>query len=152
YRLNVVPVRIPPLRERPEDTLPLIDHFLEKYGAKMGKADVRIAPSAVKRLLGHRWTGNVRELENTIERALALSGDSRVLSEEQFPHFDAESTALEDLERHKSLKQKLKAIEKQIVLDTLEKTGWNITKAAEILEVTRQHLHNKIKIYGISQS
>ena len=152
YRLNVVPVRIAPLRERPEDILPLIDHFLEKYGAKMGKNDVRIAPSAVKVLLGHRWAGNVRELENTIERALALSGDSRMLSEEHFPQFEQESASLGDLERHKSLKQKLHVVEKQIIADTLEKTGWNITRAAEILEVTRQHLHNKIKQYGISQS
>ncbi len=152
YRLNVVPVRIAPLRERPEDILPLIDHFLEKYGTKMDKDDVRIDPSAVKMLLGHRWAGNVRELENTIERALALSGDSRMLSEEQFPQFEQESAALGDLERHKSLKQKLHVVEKQIIADTLEKTGWNITKAAEILEVTRQHLHNKIKQYGISQS
>jgi len=152
YRLNVVPVNIPPLRERSEDVLPLIDHFLEKYGFRMNKGNVRIAPSAVKILLGHGWTGNVRELENTIERALALSGDSKMLSEEQFPQFDPEAAAFCNLERHKSLKQKLQVVEKQIVIDTLDKTGWNITKAAEILEVTRQHLHNKIKQYGISHS
>ena len=152
YRLNVVPVAIPPLRERSEDILPLINHFLEKYGSKMEKDNVRISPSAVKLLLGFEWTGNVRELENTIERALALSGDSKMLSEEQFPQLEAEKAALGDLERHKSLKQKLQAVEKQIVIDTLEKTRGNITKAAEILEVTRQHLHNKIKQYDISHS
>jgi len=152
YRLNVVPVSIPPLRDRSEDILPLIDHFLEKYGFKMDKKNIRIAPSAVKILLGHGWTGNVRELENTIERALALSGESRMLSEEQFPQLEPEAAAFGDLERHKSLKQKLHAVEKQIVIDTLGKTGGNITKAAEILEVTRQHLHNKIRQYGTSQS
>ena len=150
YRLNVVPVNIPPLRDRLEDILPLINHFLEKYGSKMDKDNVRIAPSAVKVLLDYRWTGNVRELENTIERALALSGDSRMLSEEQFPQLEPEAPAFGNLERHKSLKQKLQAVEKQIVIDTIEKTGGNITKAAEILEVTRQHLHNKIKQYDIS--
>jgi two-component system response regulator AtoC len=147
-----VPVAIPPLRERSEDILPLINHFLEKYGSKMDKKNVGVAPSAVKILLAYDWNGNVRELENTIERALALSGDSKTLSEEQFPQLEAEKAALNDLERHKSLKQKLQAVEKQIVIDTLEKTGGNITKAAEILEVTRQHLHNKIKQYGISHS
>jgi Nif-specific regulatory protein len=152
YRLNVVPVRIPPLRERSEDILPLINHFLEKYGSKMEKENVGISPSAAKMLLVHGWTGNVRELENTIERALALSGDSKILREEQFPQLEAETAAFGDLERHKTLKQKLQVVEKQIVIDTLQKTNGNITKAAEILEVTRQHLHNKIKQYGISQS
>mgnify|MGYP001043467787 CR=1 FL=1 len=152
YRLNVVPITIPPLRDRNEDILPLINHFLQKYGSKMGKEDIGIAPDAVKVLLNYQWTGNVRELENTIERALALSGDSKVIGEEQLPRLEGEATAFGDLERHKSLKQKLKAVERQIILDTLEKTGGNITKAAEILEVTRQHLHNKIKQYSISQN
>ena len=152
YRLNVVPVAIPPLRERSEDILPLINHFLKKYSAKMDKDDVGISPSAAKMLLGHVWTGNVRELENTIERALALSGTSKVLREEQFPQLETEAASFSDLERHKTLKQKLHVVEKQIIADTLEKTGGNITKAAELLEVTRQHLHNKIKQYGISQS
>ena len=150
YRLNVVPITIPPLRERSEDILPLINHFLQKYSSKMEKEDVGIAPSAVKVLFGFEWTGNVRELENTIERALALSGDSKILTEDHFPQLEKEIAALDDLERHKSLKQKLKAVEKQILIDTLEKTKGNITKAAEILEVTRQHLHNKIKQYDIS--
>ncbi len=152
YRLNVVPVTIPPLRDRTEDILPLINHFLKKYSAKMDKDDVGISPSAAKMLLGHVWTGNVRELENTIERALALSGDSKVLREEQFPQLETGTATFSDLERHKTLKQKLQVVEKQIIIDTLEKTGGNITKAAEILEVTRQHLHNKIKQYGISHS
>ena len=75
-----------------------------------------------------------------------------MLNEEQFPQLEADKTAIGDLERHKSLKQKLQAVERQIVIDTLEKTRGNITKAAEILEVTRQHLHNKIKQYDISHS
>lgn len=152
YRLNVVPVTIPPLRERTVDILPLTEHFLEKYIRKMKKDDIRIAPAPVKLLLNHPWNGNVRELENTIERAIALCGDSKVLSTEHFPQLEPETAIFDQLERHKSLKQKLQSVERQIVIDTLEKTGWNVTKAAEILEVTRQHLHNKIKQYEISQS
>jgi Nif-specific regulatory protein len=152
YRLNVVPVTIPPLRERTVDILPLTEHFLEKYMMKMCKSDIRIAPPAVKLLLNHAWNGNVRELENTIERAVALCGDSKILSAEHFPQLESDTAIFDQLERHKSLKEKLQSVEKQIVIDTLEKTGWNVTRAAEILEVTRQHLHNKIKQHGISQS
>ncbi len=152
YRLNVVPVTLPPLRERTVDILPLTEHFLEKYTRKMKKDDLRIAPPAVKLLLNHPWNGNVRELENTIERAVALCGDSKILSAEHFPQLESETAIFDQLDRHKSLKQKLRSVEKQIVIDTLEKTGGNVTKAAEILEVTRQHLHNKIKQYEISQS
>ena len=152
YRLNVVPVTIPPLRERTVDILPLTEHFLEKYTLKMKKDDVRIAPPAVKLLLNHLCNGNVRELENTIERAIALCGDSKILSAEHFPQLESETAMFDQLERHKSLKQKLQSVERQIVIDTLEKTGWNVTRAAEILEVTRQHLHNKIKQYDISQN
>jgi two-component system response regulator AtoC len=152
YRLNVVPVTLPPLRERTVDILPLTEHFLEKYTRKMKKDNIRIAPPAIKLLLNHPWNGNVRELENTIERAVALCGDSKILSAEHFPQLESDTAIFDQLERHKSLKQKLRSVERQIVIDTLEKTGWNVTRAAEILEVTRQHLHNKIKQYSISQS
>jgi Nif-specific regulatory protein len=151
YRLNVVPITIPPLRDRAEDILPLIEHFLEMYCSKMKKGSVRMTAPAIKLLLNHMWDGNVRELENTVERALALCGDSKLLSAEHFPQLDPDSAAFESLERHKSLKEKLHSVEKQIIIDTLNKTEWNITKAAEVLEVTRQHLHNKIKQYNISQ-
>jgi Nif-specific regulatory protein len=152
YRLNVVPVTIPPLRNRSEDILPLTEHFLVKYTSKMNKGTMRITPPAVKLLLNHTWNGNVRELENTIERALALCGESKLLSAEHFPQLEPDSKAFEQLERHKSLKEKLQSVERQIIIDTLEKTDWNVTKAAEILEVTRQHLHNKINQYKIRQS
>ena len=152
YRLNVVPVTLPPLRERTVDILPLTEHFLDKYMRKMKKDNIRIAPPAVKLLLNHPWNGNVRELENTIERAVALCGDSKILSSEHFPQLESDTAIFDQLDRHKSLKQKLQSVERQIVIDTLEKTGWNVTRAAEILEVTRQHLHNKIKQYSISQS
>jgi len=118
YRLNVVPIIIPPLRERSEDIIPLTEHFLGKYSRKMNKKNVKISSEAMKLLVSSAWPGNVRELENSIERALAMCG--------------------------------LKAVEKQIIMDALEKSGHNITKAAKRLKVTRQHLHNKIREYGIS--
>jgi transcriptional regulator with PAS, ATPase and Fis domain len=149
YRLNVVPITIPPLRDRKDDVLPLTEHFLEKYTKKMNKGPVEITADAMKLLLVNSWPGNVRELENTIERALALSGDSSTLSIEHFPQLQNDAGLFDQLESRKSLKEKLRAVEKQIIIEALEKAGGKVTKAAELLEVTRQHLHNKIKQYDI---
>jgi Nif-specific regulatory protein len=150
YRLCVIPITIAPLRQRREDIIPLIEHFLGKYEAKMSKQGIEISSEAMKLILTNPWPGNVRELENSIERALALCGDSRLLTTVHFPHLIAESGLLDRLEQSKSLKAKLRSVEREIIIETLEKTGGRITRAAEILEVTRQHLHNKIKQYKIT--
>ena len=152
YRLNVVPIMIPALRQRREDILPLTEHFLEKYQSKMNKGHIDISSEAMKLLLVNQWQGNVRELENSIERALALCGDSKLLTPMQFPHLAPESNMFDQLEAGTSLKQKLKAVERQIIVEAIEKTNGKITKAAELLDVTRQHLHNKIKEYRIAKS
>ena len=149
YRLNVVPVNIPPLRERQDDILPLTAHFLEKYSAKMGKEAVEISPEAMKIILSGDWEGNVRELENTIERGLALCGDSKTLTAEHFPQFEREKSLFAGVDETLKLKEKMKTVEKQFILEALEKTGWKVTQAAKILDVTRQHLHNKIKQHSL---
>ena len=150
YRLNVVPITIPPLRERQEDIIPLVEHFLRKFGSKMNKTGVEISSEAMKFLLTNPWPGNVRELENSIERALALSGTSRLLAPEHFPQLAGESGIFDRLTEGKSLKEMLQAIERRFIIEALEKTGWRVTRAAELLEVTRQHLHNKMKRYKIT--
>jgi len=150
YRLCVIPITIPPLRLRREDILPLTEHFLVKYGVKMNKEGIEISSEAMKILLTNVWMGNVRELENSIERALALCGDSRLLTPAHFPHLIPESGILDQLDQSKSLKEKLRTVERQIIVEALEKTNGKITRAAELLDVTRQHLHNKIKQYKIT--
>jgi transcriptional regulator with GAF, ATPase, and Fis domain len=150
YRLNVVPITIPPLRERQEDIIPLVEHFLRKFGSKMNKTGVEISSEAMKFLLTNPWPGNVRELENSIERALALSGTSRLLAPEHFPHIHPESGILDRLTEGKSLKEMLQAVERRFIIEALEKTGGRVTRAAELLAVTRQHLHNKMKRYKIT--
>jgi transcriptional regulator with GAF, ATPase, and Fis domain len=150
YRLNVVPITIPPLRERQEDIIPLAEHFLRKFGSKMGKNGIEISSEAMKYLLTNPWPGNVRELENSIERALALSGSSRVLAPEHFPHLSSESGIFERLAEGRTLKERMQAVERRFIVETLEKTGGRVTKAALLLDVTRQHLHNKIKKYKIA--
>lgn len=149
YRLNVVPITIPPLRDRTEDIMPLTEHFLEKYAEKMDKKNIQIAAESMKLLLASHWEGNVRELENTIERALALCGENKTLTCDHFPDLYIAAQTLTNVEKRKSLKDKLRAMEKQFIIEALEKTGSKITRAAELLEVTRQHLHNKIKQYNI---
>ncbi len=151
YRLNVVPVGIPPLNERQEDILPLTLHFLEKYAAKMDKGEMEIESSAMKMILSSSWPGNVRELENTIERALALCGDSTVLAASHFPQLGRSDGVLGTIDAGGTLKEKIRIVEKQIIIEALEETGGKITKAAELLDVTRQHLHNKIKQYGLNK-
>ncbi|MCK4548829.1 MAG: sigma 54-interacting transcriptional regulator [Candidatus Krumholzibacteria bacterium] len=150
YRLNVVPVSIPPLNERQEDILPLTLHFLEKYSSKMDKGETRIEPNAMKILLTNPWPGNVRELENTVERALALCGDSTTLSIAHFPQLNSGSALTGSADAGGALKPRMRVVEKQFIEEALAETGGKITKAAEILDVTRQHLHNKIKQYGLN--
>jgi transcriptional regulator with PAS, ATPase and Fis domain len=150
YRLNVVPISIPSLGERQEDILPLTLHFLEKYSAKMDKGEIGIEPGAMKKILTNPWPGNVRELENTIERALALCGESEMLSIEHFPQLGAGTSAISSAPEGSSLKEKIRVCEKQFIQEALEETGGKITRAAELLDVTRQHLHNKIKQYGLN--
>ncbi|MDZ7859319.1 MAG: sigma 54-interacting transcriptional regulator [Candidatus Krumholzibacteriota bacterium] len=152
YRLNVVPITIPPLRDRQEDILPLVVHFLDKYSKKMKKGEVSISPEVTKLFLSYQWPGNVRELENSIERALALSGDSKTLNKEHFPQFFTGEMGMKTGNREiYSLKQGIKSAEKKIIEDTLSKTGGKVTKAAELLKVSRQHLHNKINEYNINR-
>jgi Nif-specific regulatory protein len=150
YRLRVVPITIPPLRARREDILPLTEHFLEKFEKKLGKDGIRISAEAMRLLLSNAWTGNVRELENSIERALALCGDSTLLTPEHFPDVVPEPPGGEHVEAGKSLKQMMKAVERRLIIEALEKSDWKITKAAKLLAVSRQHLHNMIRKHEIT--
>ncbi|MGM0483676.1 MAG: sigma-54 interaction domain-containing protein [Candidatus Krumholzibacteriota bacterium] len=149
YRLNVIPIKIPPLRKRREDILPLTEHFIEKYSSRMGKENIRIAPEAVELLVSFNFPGNVRELENTIERAMALSGESPVLMAEHFPQLQGFAPDRHPDGSDKSLKKRLKSLEKSIIQETLSETGGKVTRAAELLDISRQHLHNKINEYDI---
>lgn len=151
YRLNVIPLNIPPLRERKDDILPLTEHFIKKYSKQMNKKEMRIVPETMKLLMSGDWPGNVRELENTIERSLVLCGDSTILSKEFFPQLLDENKFLGDFTEEATLKQKLGVLEKQIITEALLKNGWKITKTAGHLGVTRQHLHNKIKSHNIAR-
>ncbi len=149
FRLSVVPLHLPALRERPEDIPPLADHFLKKYSNKNRKDIRNFQPEAMDALLAYGWPGNIRELENAVERAVILCpGEQIGLCE--LP--TAIRQALTSNERPSVPRpgMTLKEMEKDLIRATLQKTDGNRTKAAEILGITRQTLQNKLREYQLS--
>jgi DNA-binding NtrC family response regulator len=144
YRINVISIHIPALRERKEDIPLLIQHFLEKYSHETTKQVDHITRDTIERLITYDWPGNVRELENAIERAVVLS-KSRTLDIEDFsflqtsPSIPSEPMSLRQMERH-------------YIQRILGKCNWNITKAAKILDINRVTLHKKIKRYDMRKN
>jgi two-component system response regulator HydG len=151
YRLNVVQITAPPLRERREDIPLMADHFLRRYAEKNRRLIKGFTPRALDLLMRHEWPGNVRELENVIERAVIMTRGETITPAE-FPEalrslqgIDEPSQAVE-LEPAHTLRQ----AEKQMILRTLEQTGGNRTRTAQILEISRRSLQLKLKEYGIN--
>jgi two-component system response regulator AtoC len=141
YRLNVVNIELPPLRERKEDIPLLAEHFLHKFAVENRKEVTEFSPEAIEFLLDYDWPGNVRELENAIERAIILSKDSPIttadLPQENLLPVGSTSTG-----------KNLKEVEKSHILNILRETGENYSEAARILGVSRMTLYNKAKEYG----
>jgi two-component system response regulator AtoC len=152
YRLNVVGIRLPALRERPEDIPLLARHFLGKYARLRPEAPVRgISEGALEALRAYRWPGNVRELEHAIERALVLCEASEIREEDLPDEVRAPPAAPPGLpEETSSIKRATRLVEEQLIRRALERTGGNRTRAAEILEISYRALLYKIKEYGIS--
>ncbi len=149
YRLNVVPVYLPPLRERQVDIPVLVEHFLKKYNEENGKS-VRIDPGALGAFLNYSWPGNVRELENTIERLVVMSA-SEVISLGDLPLTvrDRPLKAVQMVPAKDALPSTIVEIEKATILEALRKTGWVQAKAARLLGLTPRQIGYKIKIYSI---
>jgi two-component system response regulator AtoC len=151
YRLNVVNLHLPPLRERPEDVPLLLDHFLRRHAEQSGKKLSGFSKDALSLLLSHSWPGNVRELENAVERAVLLA-ENEVIAAEDFALEalvpDATS-GQEFLPDSLSIKENKVALETHLIGRALEKHGGNRTKAAEDLEISYRALLQKIKEYKI---
>ena len=143
YRLNVISIHIPPLRERKDDIPLLVKAFIRRCCLEMNKEQVKIAPSAMKLLMDYNWPGNVRELENVIERALVIGRGKEIVTED-LP-FSRKELGTE------ALPNSLKLMEKMHIKRILEETDWNISKAARVLEIDRQTLYNKIEKYHIEK-
>ncbi|MDD2716413.1 MAG: sigma-54 dependent transcriptional regulator [Candidatus Wallbacteria bacterium] len=140
YRLNVLNISLPPLRERKEDIPLLVEHFLVKFSQELNKKVIRITPDALNILLEHNWPGNIRELENTIQRAIVLSNSDTINAADLLPQqlkiVEKTGDTLEDMEK------------RQISL-ILSRENWNISRASETLGIDRKTLYNKISKYGL---
>jgi DNA-binding NtrC family response regulator len=153
YRLNVIVIKIPPLRERPEDIPLLSEHFIRKYAEENQRGNHRLDPSAMKVLMDHDWPGNVRELENVIERAVVLSHGT-CISADLFPKsvtMPALDSPVRFTQDNTSLKDRVGNFEKSIILAALEKTEWNQKKAAQLLSVNATTLSEKLKRLKIKE-
>jgi DNA-binding NtrC family response regulator len=151
YRLNVVVMDMPPLRERKEDVPPLIAHFLKRFAADNGKNVTGITSEARDLLLKYDYPGNVRELENIIERAVVISRNS-VITVDDLP-FDEDRMHPEDAGKKGEglLRGSIEEMERKLILEAMEKSGDHQTKAAEILGVSERMLRYKLKKYGLKE-
>jgi len=144
FRLNVVPLRIPPLRERKDDLVVLTQHFAQKYG---GAADVQPDPGTMEMLERYGWPGNVRELENVVHRAFALRGKLKITPSDLFEHSveTAESPGLQ-------AGQSVDEMERKLIMTTLEQTSGNRTHAAKLLGISLRTLRNKLREYRVEEA
>jgi len=144
YRLNVIPIFVPPLRERKDDISLLTSHFLQKFSHERGKEVTSFSPEVMEILLGHSWPGNVRELENVVEHATIVAKQDKILLKDlpqsllQRPVPKQESITLQDYE-------------KNLILKTLQETNWNKHKAAKRLNINRSTLYGKMRRYGLEK-
>jgi DNA-binding NtrC family response regulator len=144
YRLNVINIDLPPLRERRDDIMLLVDHFIKRFGQKLGKLLIGVTPQAKDILMSYPWPGNVRELENVIERGVVLArGD--VIDVEDLPEF-----RFPDRKTDFPVEMSLADLEKIHIERVLEKTKGSISKASEILGIHRNTLRLRMKEYGLS--
>ncbi len=154
YRVSVFPIRIPPLKERKEDIPLLVDHFINFYCEEMKTEPKEIAPETLEILINHTWKGNVRELENCIERAVILSNGKTILPEHLgLTTLETTEGLLQDISMEGGLEEVSNAArriaESRLIKKVLAQVGGNKTKAAEILRVSYKTLLTKIKDYGI---
>jgi len=157
YRLSVVQITIPPLRDRREDILPIADHLIKNFNVKMKREIAGLAPETKKLFLEHVWPGNVRELRNTIEHAMIFEESPYITPKHlhaRITHpgppvaFAGEKLAVAGAVGKLTLEQ----MERNMIRQALEQTGWNQTRAAEVLGISRDAIRYKIKKHKIERS
>lgn len=161
YRLNVVPIRLPPLRERAEDIPLLIQHFVERFNTRLRKQVKGVSTEAERVLTEYSWPGNIRELENVMERAV-LFCDGENLAPEDLPtevreagrrRVPTKDALEEELSEQDGLKEKVRAamsrLERRLIVKALDQTKGNVTHAARLLKISRKGLQLKMKELGL---
>lgn len=151
YRLNVLHITVPPLRDHPEDIPLLTEYFLKKYRAER---ETMISKEAMNQLMDYHWPGNVRELENAVQRALVMT-QGNIITKNELP-FSLKTAQKELSEEYMGgekmpFKKILSSVEKDLIVNALDRTDGNQTKAAELLEINRRLLYSKMKKYDIEQ-
>lgn len=143
YRLNVISIHIPPLRERKEDIPFLVEHFVDRFNIEMGKGVDGVSEGGLRLLMGYDWPGNARELRNVIERAMVVTKDKTIQeSELSFPN---------TTNRLDNCGKSLQEVEKEHIILILAENRWNINRSAQVLQIDRVTLYNKIKKYDIKR-
>lgn len=152
YRISVVEIHIPPLRERKEDIPILADYFLRRFAQKINKDIKEFSPAAAKLLYEYDWPGNVRELENEIERAVILCEEETITPDDLSERIRSGGINLKIEEiKTRSLKGVINTYEKKIISEVLGEMHWNKTRVAELLGITRQALNKKIERYDLDR-
>lgn len=152
YRLAVVPLELPPLRERREDVPELAQHLLKKLKERHGAPSLRLSPSVISHLTSYRWPGNVRELENVIERMVVLAADDEI-KEVDLPHEIRAAAPARDSFILELPKEgiSLEAVERELLVRALEKFSWNQTQAARYLDISRRTLIYRMEKHGLDR-
>jgi len=149
YRLNIFPLRLPPLRERTQDIEYLAEHFMTRFAARYSRQVEGISAEALERFKAYHWPGNIRELENTIERAVLLASGSLIEADQlKFAKIGAAEPESEAAEAIAGQSMTISEMERRLILRTLDEEGGNRTKAAKVLGISVRTLRNKLKEYG----
>lgn len=148
YRLNVLPIQLPPLRKRKEDIPFLIEHYINKYNKEFEKNILGIEKDALNIMINYMWPGNIRELKNLIEMLVVVKNDNTKIAIKDLPLNYLDSSVKYN---YQNLSDAINLFEKNYILDILRKTNWNRNKTAEILQIHRNTLLFKVKEYNIKQ-
>ncbi len=149
YRLNVIPIEVPPLRARKEDIPLLINYFLSVFSSEHGKRPKTVSSEALTYFLQYDWPGNVRELRNMVERLVIMVGDDAIRPGHLPPPLTP-VIPLEEAGKEKPLREAREAFERAYILAELQSNDWNMTRTSEKLGIERSHLYRKLKAYGIT--
>jgi DNA-binding NtrC family response regulator len=150
FRVHVIPVHLPPLRERPEDIEPLMHFFLRRFAGELGRRPRAITAAGIGRLRAHRWPGNVRELENLAERLLVLGGDHAIDADELGALLPDVATPRQTRPAERPIDDlSLWEREHALLVQALERTGGNQSQAARLLKISREQLRTRMRRYGL---
>jgi DNA-binding NtrC family response regulator len=153
HRINVIPIQIPPLRERIDDIPILVNSFIGEITAKHKKPMVKINDDAMKYMQSMEWSGNVRELRNSVERIIIIIDKKEITRKDIELLFSSGHNHLTDIiDINNSFQEFKEKAEKAFILKQLEVNNWNVSKTAEVLDIQRSHLYSKIKKYGIDKA